>query len=61
LSLAACRLVGADHAGVDILPTADGGYTVLEVNTIPGWRELRAVTGLDVPALLVEHVLEALG
>ena len=40
LSLRATRVVGAEHAGVDILPCDDGGYSVIEVNTIPGWRAL---------------------
>ena len=41
LSLRAARVVGAEHAGVDILPGDDGEYSVIEVNTIPGWRALR--------------------
>ena len=40
LSLRATRVVGAEHAGVDILPGEDGEYSVIEVNTIPGWRAL---------------------
>ena len=58
LSLRATRVVGAEHAGVDILPCDDGGYTVIEVNTIPGWRALRAATGVDAAQCLVDHVLE---
>lgn len=57
LSLRAARLVGAEYAGVDLLPRAGGDYTVLEVNTIPGWRALAAATGVDAAALLVDHVL----
>ncbi len=60
LSLRAAEVVGAEHAGVDLLPT-DGGYSVLEVNTIPGWRELRAATGVDAAAALVDYVLADAG
>jgi glutathione synthase/RimK-type ligase-like ATP-grasp enzyme len=42
---------------VDILPLEGGGYSVIEVNGIPGWRGLQAATGVDVADRLVEHVL----
>jgi ribosomal protein S6--L-glutamate ligase/tetrahydromethanopterin:alpha-L-glutamate ligase len=58
LSLRAARVVGAEHAGVDILPADDGEYSVIEVNTIPGWRALRAATGVDAAECLVGYVLE---
>ena len=61
LSLRAARVVGAEHAGVDILPGDDGEYCVIEVNTIPGWRALRAATGVDAAQCLVDHVLEGAG
>lgn len=61
LSVRAARAVGAEHAGVDVLPCEDGGYCVLEVNTIPGWRALRSATGVDAAQCLVDHVLEGLG
>jgi len=61
LALRATRVVGADHAGVDILPCDDGAYSVIEVNTIPGWRALRAATGVDAAQCLVDHVLEGVG
>jgi tetrahydromethanopterin:alpha-L-glutamate ligase len=54
-------VVGAEHAGVDILPCDDGTYSVIEVNTIPGWRALRAATGVDAAQCLVDHVLEEVG
>ncbi len=36
LSIRATRLLGMTHAGLDILPTAAGGYVILEVNPVPG-------------------------
>jgi RimK family alpha-L-glutamate ligase len=57
LSLRAARVVGAEHAGVDLLPHEDGKLSVIEVNTIPGWRALLAATGVDAARCLVDHVL----
>jgi RimK family alpha-L-glutamate ligase len=58
MSLRAARTLGADYAGVDILPIEGGGYTVIEVNGIPGWRGLQGATGTDVANHLVNYVLE---
>jgi len=57
MAIRAARVLGADYAGVDILPIEGGGYTVVEVNGIPGWRALQAATGVDVADRLVEYVL----
>ncbi len=54
LALAAANAVGADYAGVDLLPSRDGGVFVLEVNGIPGWRALQQSTGLDIANAIVE-------
>ena len=54
LALRAAAIVGADYAGVDLLPSADGDVFVLEVNGIPGWEGLQRATGLDVAAAIVE-------
>jgi RimK family alpha-L-glutamate ligase len=58
LSTRATDALGADYAGVDILPTEDGDYTVLEINGIPGWQGLAEATGIDVAEHLVAYVLE---
>jgi RimK family alpha-L-glutamate ligase len=50
----AAAVVGADYAGVDLLPSVDGGVFVLEVNGIPGWQGLQRATGTDVSSVLVE-------
>jgi RimK family alpha-L-glutamate ligase len=57
LALAAAGAVGAEYAGVDLLPAADGTLYVVEVNGIPGWRGLQEATSIDVAAALVEHLL----
>ncbi len=48
LALATAAAVGTDVAGVDLLPRPEGGYYVLEVNAVPGWRALAPATGVDV-------------
>jgi RimK family alpha-L-glutamate ligase len=57
LALAAARAVGAEYAGVDLLPARDGAVYVVEVNGIPGWRGLQEATSTDVAAAIVEHLL----
>ena len=56
VAVAAAAAVGADYAGVDLLPARDGSLAVLEVNGIPGWQGLQLATGLDVASAIVEHV-----
>jgi RimK family alpha-L-glutamate ligase len=55
----AARAVGADYAGVDLLPARDGTVYVLEVNGIPGWRGLQQATSLDVAGAIVDHLTAA--
>jgi RimK family alpha-L-glutamate ligase len=56
IAVSAAAAVGADYAGVDVLPARDGSVFVLEVNGIPGWQGLQHSTGVDVAASIVEHV-----
>lgn len=56
LAVRAAALVGADYAGVDLLPSRDGSVFVLEVNGIPGWEGLQRATGLDVAGAIVRHL-----
>jgi RimK family alpha-L-glutamate ligase len=58
LSVRAADALGADYAGVDILPAEDGHYTLIEINGIPGWRGLGEATGINVAEHLVDYVLE---
>lgn len=48
MAVRAARAVGADYAGVDLLPAEDGTVYALEVNAIPGWRGLQEATSIDV-------------
>ena len=57
LALGAAAAIGADYAGVDLLPSRDGTVFVLEVNGIPGWRGLQHATGPDVAGAIVDHLV----
>lgn len=56
LTLAAAQAVGTSVAGVDLLPRPEGGYYLLEVNAVPGWRALSPTTGVDVATAIVKFV-----
>jgi RimK family alpha-L-glutamate ligase len=56
LAVGAAAAVGADYAGVDLLPSRDGDVFVLEVNGLPGWQGLQQATGLDVADAIVTQL-----
>ena len=48
-----------DYAGVDILPTDEGGgLQVLEVNGVAAWQGLQRVTPFNIAARIVDDLLE---
>jgi len=53
----AVSVTGARYAGVDIILDETGGYTVLEINSIPAWRGLQSVCRKDIAGLLVKDFL----
>ena len=57
LACDAARAVGADYVGVDLIRDAGGRWQVLEVNSMPAWRELQRATGVDIAAALARHVV----
>ena len=57
MALRAARAVGAEYAGVDLLPAQDGTVYVLEVNGIPGWEGLQTATSVDVAGAMIDHVV----
>ena len=58
LSLRAARAVGADYAGVDLLPARDGRVYALEVNGIPGWSGVQTTTSTDIAGAIVDRLIE---
>ena len=57
LALAAARAVEIDYCGVDVIRDRHGQFYVLEVNSIPAWRGLQAVTKVDVAQALVDDFI----
>lgn len=58
MSIKAVKVLGADYGGVDFLPLESGGYLLIEVNTIPGWKGLQKATGFDAAAYLASYILK---
>ena len=54
-AIVATRAMGLHVAGVDMLEGADGPL-VLEVNSSPGLEGIEHATGVDVAAMIVEHL-----
>jgi RimK family alpha-L-glutamate ligase len=57
LALRAAEAIGAEIAGVDILPDVDGNLWLLEVNAVPGWRALAPVSGVDVATEVLRYIV----
>jgi RimK family alpha-L-glutamate ligase len=57
LAIRAASAMGADYAGVDIIQDRNGGYLVLEVNSMPAWRALQTATGIDIAAKLAAYAV----
>jgi glutathione synthase/RimK-type ligase-like ATP-grasp enzyme len=60
LAIRAAAAVGAQFAGVDLIRGGNGRVSVLEVNSMPGWRGLQSVTQLRIADVLVRDFLETL-
>jgi tetrahydromethanopterin:alpha-L-glutamate ligase len=58
LAIRAASCVGADYAGVDIIQARDGRFLVLEVNSMPAWNGLQAVTHVDIADHLIGAFLD---
>lgn len=56
LAIEATAVVQADYAGVDLMRTPDGSYTVLEVNSVPAWKGLFQATSIDVAGHLAQAI-----
>jgi RimK family alpha-L-glutamate ligase len=54
----AAAALGLDYAGVDLLPDADNGATVIEVNGVAAWRGLQSVSEADIAQALVDDLLD---
>ena len=52
----AVAAVGAEMAGVDLLPGKDGHLYALEVNAVPGWKALARTLDIDVGQRVLEFL-----
>ena len=60
LAVAAAGVVGAYHAGVDLIRGADGNWAILEVNSMPAWKGLQGVTPFPIAPILAADALALL-
>lgn len=60
MALEAARAVKGEIVGVDILPSLDGEYYVLEVNAFPGWTGLQEVTDFSISEAVVDYLCSLL-
>jgi RimK family alpha-L-glutamate ligase len=57
VALAACKAIGLDFAGVDLLLSKDGPL-VCEVNSNPHFKSTYDCTGVDMSELMIAHIAE---
>jgi RimK family alpha-L-glutamate ligase len=60
LALRAARLLHLDYAGVDLMPAEDGRTYVIEINSIPGWRELQKTTSQNIAEQIIDQALTSI-
>ncbi len=58
LALNATAAVNADYAGVDLIRTVNGQFSVLEVNSVPAWKGLYQATGKDVAGDIANAIVK---
>ncbi|MDR7037265.1 ribosomal protein S6--L-glutamate ligase [Methylobacterium sp. BE186] len=59
LAEAAAAAVGVDYTGVDLVEDGEGGFLVLEVNSMPAWSGLQRVTEVDIAGAIGRGFLNA--
>ena len=60
MAIKACKALGLDVAGVDIL-RSHRGPLLLEVNSSPGLEGIEAATGLDLAGKMIQKLERKLG
>jgi [lysine-biosynthesis-protein LysW]--L-2-aminoadipate ligase len=56
LTLRACKALGVEVGGVDIVEHPEKGLLVLEVNAVPEYKNVMRVTGVDVAREIAEYL-----
>lgn len=57
LAVRAVEAVKMDYAGVDLIRDRNGNLQIIEVNSVPAWKGLQSVCGIDIAARLVEDLV----
>ena len=60
LAVKATAVLQMAYAGVDIICDRQGGYVVIEVNSVPAWKGLQSVCEIDIAETLVDDLLAKL-
>lgn len=55
----AAAAIGVDYSGIDLVEDGEGGYLVLEVNSMPAWSGLQKVTTVDIAGAVARGFLNA--
>lgn len=58
LAEAAVRCLDIAYAGVDVMRDSAGQWWLIEVNSVPAWKGLQGVTGVDIADALVRDLLQ---
>ena len=58
--LRAAQAVGAEYAGIDLLPVRSGGFYILEVNGIPGWKGLQATSEIEIANEIANYLQQTM-
>jgi ribosomal protein S6--L-glutamate ligase len=54
-ALKACKVLGLEVAGVDLMES-NQGPTILEVNSSPGFEGIEKATGLNIARAIIQHI-----
>jgi ribosomal protein S6--L-glutamate ligase len=54
-AIKACRVLGLEVAGVDLMESTEGPV-ILEVNSSPGFEGIEKATGLNIAGAIVKHI-----
>lgn len=57
LAIQATHALAMDYAGVDVIKDFEGHYSIIEVNSIPAWKGLESVCGLNIADLLADDLI----
>ncbi|MFW9992477.1 MAG: RimK family alpha-L-glutamate ligase [Candidatus Odinarchaeota archaeon] len=59
LAIKTARICGTFYAGIDIIQSrATNEVYILEVNSFPGWEGLQRVNDVNIPAAIIDAILE---